>query len=74
MEEEQATDEYSGHMEQFNTLLKEQLDAKDVDINIASLPDWNWWSIDELDPEFDDEFHKVISDDDVSHYDEEQPK
>ena len=41
-------------MEQFNTLLNKQMYAKDVDINIALVPDWNTLSIDELDPEFDD--------------------
>ena len=52
-EEYQLTDEYSGHMDQSNTLLNKQLDTKDVDINIDSVPDWNLLSIDELDPEFE---------------------
>ena len=52
-EEYQSTDEYSEQMEQFNTLLNEQLDAKYVDTNIASIPDYNWLSIDELDTKFD---------------------
>ena len=70
-EEEQETDEYSGQMEHSNTLLNERLDAKDVDIHIASVPDWNWLSIEDLDPEFGDELHKVISDNDLPHDDEE---
>ena len=61
-------------MEQSNSLLNERLEAKDIDTNIASVPDWNQWSIDNLDPEFDDELQKVISDDDVPHDDEEKPK
>ena len=73
-EYKQATDEYSGHMEQSNTLLNKQLDAKDIDINIASLPDWDWLYIDEINPESDDELHKFVSDDDVPHDYEEQPK
>ena len=73
-EEEQENDEYGGQMEQFNTLLNKRLEAKYANINITSKPDWNWLSIDKLDPEFDDEFHKVISDDDVPHADEAQPK
>ena len=73
-EEYQLTDEYSGHMDQPNTLLKNRLDTKDVDINIDSVPDWNWLSIDELDTEFDNEAHKVISDDDIPHADDEQLK
>ena len=40
-EYKQATDEYSGQIEQSNTLLNKQLDAKDIDINIASVPDWD---------------------------------
>ena len=52
-EEYQLTDEYSGHMDQSNTLLNKRLDTKDVDINIDSVPDWNLLSIDELDPEFE---------------------
>ena len=56
-------------MEQSNTLLNEQLDNKDVNINISSVPDWSQLSIDDLDPEFDDKFHKFISDDDVPHAD-----
>ena len=67
-------DEYSGQMEQLNTLLNKRLDAKDVDINIASVSDQNQLSVDKLDPEFDDEFHKVISDDYDSRADEKQPK
>ena len=72
-EEEQATDEYSGQMKQSNTLLNKRPEHKYVDINIASISDWNQLFIDELDPEFDDKFHKVTSDD-VPHADEEQPK
>ena len=55
-------------MEHFNTLLNERLGAKYVDTDIASVPDYNWLSIDELDPEFDNEFHKVIINDDIPHY------
>ena len=61
-------------MEQSNTLLNEQLEDKDVNITFASVPDWNQLSSDELNPEFDDEFHKVITDYDVPHDDEEKPK
>ena len=61
-------------MEQSNTFLNQQLGDKDVDINIDSIPDWNLLSIYKLDPEFDNEFHKVISDDNVSHDDEELSK
>ena len=50
MEGEKATDEYSGHMEQSNTLLNERMDHKGVDINIVSVPDWNRLFIDDLDP------------------------
>ena len=55
-------------------MLNEKLDAKDVNINIASVPDCNQLSIDKLDTEFDNELHKFISDYDVPHDDEEQPK
>ena len=61
-------------MEQFNTLLNKQLDDKDVDIKIASVPYWNLLSIDDIDTEFDNEFHEVISDDDVPPADEYQRK
>ena len=61
-------------MEQSNKFLNKRLDAKDFDINIASVRDWNRLSIYELDPEFYDKFHKVISDDDAPHNDEEQMK
>ena len=72
--EDPATEEYSGHVEQSNTLLNKQLDNKDSEINIVSVPDWNRLFIDNLDPEFDNEFHKVLSDDDVPCTDEEHPK
>ena len=72
--EDPATDEYSGHVEQSNTLLNKQLKAKDININIDSVPDWNWLSIENIDSEFDDKFHKVISNDDVPHDAEDQPK
>ena len=49
-EEEQATDEYSGHMEDSNTLFNERLDDNYVNINIALVPDWNILSIDKFDP------------------------
>ena len=55
-------------------MLNEKLDAKDVNINIASVPDCNQLSIDKLDTEFYNELHKFISDYDVPHDDEEQPK
>ena len=73
-EEEQSTDEYIGQMENFNNLLNDQLETKYVNINIASVPDWNRIYIDRHDPEFYNEFHKVISDDDVPNANEEQPK
>ena len=57
-------------MEQFNTLINDLLDDKDVDINIASVPYWSLLSIDKIDTEFDNNFHEVISDDDVPHADE----
>ena len=43
-------DEYSGQMEQFNTLLNKGLNAKYFDVNIASVPDWDLLSIDEMNP------------------------
>ena len=61
-------------MEQSNRFLNKRLDAKDFDINIASVRDWNRLSIYDLDTEFYDKFHKVISDDDAPHNDEEQMK
>ena len=61
-------------MEKINILLNKRLDHKDVDINISSVPYWNILFIDELDPEFDNEYHKVISDGDVPHADEDQLK
>ena len=62
-------------MEQYNTLINERLDAKDMDINISSVTDRNWLSIEELISEFDDEFHKGVSDDDAPHDDDDdQPK
>ena len=61
-------------MEQFNTLLNEVLDTKNADINIVSVSDWNQLSIDELNPEFENELHKVISDDDVPHPDDKEPE
>ena len=73
-EEEKSTDEYVRQMEQSNNVLNKQLGAKYVHINIASVPDWIRLSIDVINPEFEDEFHKVISYYDVPHADEEQPK
>ena len=61
-------------MEHSNTFLNNRLDAKDVYINIVSVPDWNQLSLDQLNPKRYDEFQKVISDDDIPHDDEEKPK
>ena len=61
-------------MEQSNNLINERMDTKDVNINIAPVPDWNWLFIDDLDPEYDNEFHNFISDDDVACADWEQNK
>ena len=61
-------------MEQLNTLPNKRLDTKDVDINNASVTNRNQLSIDNIDPKFYNGFHNVISDDDVSHSYEDQPK
>ena len=50
------------------------MDTKDVDINIASVPDWNRLSIDKTSPGFDNKFRKVIIYYDVLHADEWQSK
>ena len=60
-------------MEQSNNLLNEKLDAKYVDINIASIPYWSKLCIDKIYPEFEEEFHKFIIDY-VPHADKYQPK
>ena len=71
-EAEQATDEYRKQIEQFDTLLGDRLDAKDKDLEVNEIPDWNRLSTDEHDPQFNDEFNKVINDDSVPEADEEQ--
>ena len=61
-------------MEQFNIYLYKLLGIKDVNIKITWIPDCYWLFIDKLEPEFDEELQKVISDNDVPEADEEQLK
>lgn len=62
---EKATDEYAMQMRQYDTHIKERLDAIDKDTDLTEVPYWNQLSIDEFDPDCDEEFHEVINDEGV---------
>ena len=47
---------------------------RDQDLNVSDVPDWNRLSVDESDPEFYDEFNRVIDDENVPHEDVAPPQ
>jgi hypothetical protein len=69
-EEEQRKDEYKEAISEYNEGLKRRLEAKDIDANVTDVPDWNRLSMDESDPDFNEEFNKVISDDAIPEADD----
>ena len=64
-EAEQNTDEYEEQMKSYDESLSKNIDARNTSLSMDEVPDWNRLSLNELDPDFDEEFKKVISDDDV---------
>ena len=57
-------------MEVFDKHLNYQITTRDKDNDITNVPYWNQLSIDEHDYNFDEEFKKVISDDGVPEFDD----
>ena len=47
------------------------MDAKYKEVNIPEVPEWNWLSLDEHDPELFDEFNKMINDKIIPEADDE---
>ena len=70
-EAEQSTNEYESQMKDYDEMLAKNIDAKNTTLSMDEVPDWNRLSLNELDPDFDEEFRKVISDDDVPDADHE---
>ena len=61
-EAEQGTSEWETQMAEYDELLSKNIGAKGTELSMDEIPDWNRLSLNELDPEFDKEFNKVISD------------
>ena len=57
-------------MGEYDDRIERQLDVKDKDIDLMEIPQWNRLSIDEDDPEFLNEFEKIIQDDEVPEADD----
>ena len=70
-EAEQNTNEWEQQMKDYDKLLANNIDAKKTSLSMDDVPDWNRLSINELDPDFDQEFNKVISDDDIPDADQD---
>ena len=64
-EAEQSTNEYASQMKDYDELLAKNIDTKNMSLSMDEIPDWNHPSLNELDPDFDEEFRKVINDNDV---------
>ena len=73
---EKETDEYKTKMREFDEHLDKRLDIIDAESGhkLDQNPDWNRLSLDEFDPEFDNDYNKVINDSDIPEADEEQKK
>ena len=69
-EEEQQKDEYIEAMNEYAEGLKKCLEAKDIEANITEIPDWNRLSMDKSDPDFKEEFNKVINDETIPEADD----
>ena len=64
---EKATDEWKERMREFDEKIKERLDVKHTDLSIQAekVPHWNRLSISDDDPEFVEDFRRVIEDSNV---------
>ena len=72
---EHNTDEYKSQMSMYDKTLAKNLNAQNTSLPMGDIPDWNRLvSTSELDPEFNEEFNKVISDCGIPDADEEHMK
>ena len=62
---------YRSHEGIYDGGLKKRLETKDMELSTDDVPDWNRLSLNEDDPEFNEEFHFVIKDDNVPEADDE---
>ena len=68
---EMQLDEYKSQMKLFDEKIVERLSIKNDQIHFApEMPDWNRLSLDEDDPEFVEDFLKVIDDENIPHADD----
>ena len=72
-EDEKRTYEYKRRMTEFDEHLEKRLDILGSDSSSmpSEIPDWNRLSLDEDDPSFDEDFNKIINNDDIPEADEE---
>ena len=69
-EAEQGNDEWESQMRDYDQLLSSNIDAKNTSLSMDDVPDWNRSSLNELDPDFDEEFNKVINDNGIPEADQ----
>ena len=68
---DKATDEYTMQMRHYCKHIREHLGAIDKDTDLTEVTDWNQLSINEFDPDFDEEFHKIINYEGITQADSE---
>ena len=64
-ESEKEMEKYKVLMATYDAKIEQQLDVKDKDIDLTQVPHWNHLSYDKNDPNFMEEFGKVIDDEGV---------
>ena len=69
-EAEQGTDEWESRMKEYDQLLANNIDVKNMSLSMDEIPDWNRLSLNELDHDFDKKINKVISDNGVPDIDQ----
>ena len=70
-ETEKEMEKYKDLMATYDTKIEHRHDVKDKDINLTQVPHWNRLSYEENDPNFMEEFGKVIDDDGVPNAEDE---
>lgn len=74
---EQSTDEWRQRMKEYDESIEERLEAQNTNIDLGNYdqtPQWNRLSITDDDPEFVEEFNRVINDASVPEADSLNPK
>ena len=71
---EMNTEEYMAQMKRYDDEIQKCLNVQGIDLSqkASQIPDWNRLSLDEDDPNFQDEFQRVINDDSIPDADNQQ--